>query len=345
PVANLTPVQLAGTIVKRASLHNYDIIQALDVREGDIVFVEKGGEIIPKIVGVDKEKRKPGLPELKYIEFCPECKTKLERKEGEANHYCPNEDSCPPQIKGRLNHFISRNAMNIDSLGEGKIEMLVDNGFVKNTADLYDLTYDKLIGLEKVIEATEDKKEKKVSFKEKTVNNILGGLNASLSNSFDKVLFALGIRHVGQTIAKKLARHYRTVENLRNVTYEKLIMVDEVGEKIAESVINYFGDAANIEIIRRLQEKGVNFEMEQLTVSLSGKLLGKTIVASGKLQNYSREEIKSVIEQNGGKAASSVSNKTDFLLAGENIGPNKLAKAKELNIPIISEQEFLEMVK
>ncbi len=344
PVANLQPVLLAGTTVKRASLHNADIIKALDVRIGDTVYVEKGGEIIPKIVGVDLEKRLLDSLEFTYIEKCPECETILVRKEGEAQHYCPNEESCPPQIKGKILHFISRNAMDIDSLGEGKVEMLIDNGLVNNIADLYDLTFDKLLGLEKVIEATEDKKEKKLSFKEKTVENILNGLESSKSVSFDKVLFALGIRYVGQTVAKKLAKHYKSIDALKNVTFEELVLVDEVGEKIAESVFNYFDDSKNLEIIERLKNKSIRFETEDTGEPVSDKLAGKTIVASGKLDNYSREEIKETIEQHGGKAASSVSKKTDYLLAGANIGPNKLTKAQDLGIPIISEEEFLAMI-
>ncbi len=345
PVANLEPVQLAGTTVKRASLHNADIIEALDVRERDIVYVEKGGEIIPKIVGVDLTKRDKGIVKTEYIKHCPECGTPLKRKEGEANHYCPNDAGCPPQIKGRIEHFISRNAMDIDSLGEGKIEMLYVNGLVKNPSDLYFLEYDQLIGLEKLIEATEDKKEKKLSFKEKTVTNILNGIEASKKIPFDRVLFALGIRYVGQTVAKKLAAHYRNINALKQVTFEELILVDEIGEKIAESAMNYFNDPRNLEIIERLKEKGVQFELKEEVKIKSDKLKGKIIVASGKLENFSREEIKQVILEHGGKPVSSVSKKTDYLLAGENIGPNKLAKAKELGIKIIDEGAFLEMIK
>ncbi len=261
PVANLEPVLLAGTTVKRASLHNADIIEKLDVREGDMVYVEKGGEIIPKIVGIEFSERHEQSKKLAYITFCPECHTKLERKEGEASHYCPNEESCPPQIKGRILHFISRNAMDIDSLGEGKLEMLIDNGLVNDMADLYYLNYDQLIGLEKTIEATEDKKEKKLSFREKTVENILNGIEASKNISFDRVLFALGIRFVGRTVAKKLAYHYKNIDDLKKVGFEELVLVDEIGEKIAESVINYFAQPKNIEIIKRLREKGVQFEL------------------------------------------------------------------------------------
>lgn len=345
PVANLEPVSLAGTTVRRASLHNEDIIEKLDVREGDMVYVEKGGEIIPKIVGIEFSERHDQSKKLEYITHCPECQTKLERKEGEASHYCPNEETCPPQIKGRILHFISRNAMDIDSLGEGKLEMLIDNGLVKDMADLYYLQYDQLIGLEKIIDATDDKKEKKLSFREKTVENILNGIEASKKITFDKVLFALGIRFVGRTVAKKLAYHYKNINDLKKVGFEELILVDEIGEKIAESVINYFEESKNITIIDRLREKGVQFELTGIPEKESNKLEGKIIVASGKLENFSRDEIKNVIEAHGGKPASSVSKKTDFLLAGENIGPNKLAKANELGIQIIDEAEFLAMIK
>lgn len=344
PVANLQPVLLAGTTVKRASLHNEDIIRKLDVRVGDWVYVEKGGEIIPKIVGVNLTLRDGSLPPVVFISHCPECGTELVKQEGEALHYCPNELGCPPQIKGRIAHFISRQAMDIDSLGEGKLEMLIDHGLVNTAADLYDLTYDRLIGLEKVILGQEGKKDKKISFQEKTVNNILKGLEASKKIPFDRVLYALGIRFVGQTIARKLARHFQSVAELHKASYEELLSVDEIGEKIASSVVDYFSKDLNLEIIRRLDEKGLQFELEEKQEQAGGILSGKTIVASGRLAQFSREEIKLFIEKHGGKAASSVSGNTDFLLAGENIGPNKLAKAKELNIPIFNEDEFLEMV-
>ncbi len=344
PVANLEPVQLAGTTVKRASLHNADIIEALDVREGDMVYVEKGGEIIPKIVGVELGQRPTGSHKLKYIEICPECGTPLVREEGEASHYCPNEESCPPQIKGKIEHFISRKAMNIDSLGEGKVEMLFDKGLIRNVADLYDLNYENLIGLEKTIEAYGDKKEKRLSFKEKTVSNILKGLEESKKTPFDKVLFALGIRYVGQTVAKKLARHYRNMDALMKATFEELVLVDEIGGKIAESIIRFFAEEKNIKIINSLKEKGLQFEMTEPASPKSSKLEGLSIVASGKLQNFTRDEIKKTIEENGGKAVTSISKKTSYLLAGENIGPNKLAKARELDIPIISEEEFMGMI-
>jgi DNA ligase (NAD+) len=345
PVANLEPVQLAGTVVKRATLHNADIIESLGVREGDIVYVEKGGEIIPKIVGVDESKRETDSVRLKFIERCPECNTPLTRAEGESAWYCPHEEGCPPQIKGRIQHFISRNAMNIDSLGEGKVEMLFDNGLIKDASDLYYLTYDQLLGLEKVFEATGNKKEKKLSFKEKTVTNILNGIEASKEVPFERVLFAIGIRFVGQTVAKKLANHYRDIEKLKQVTFEELILVDEIGERIAGSVLEYFGKVKNLNIIERLKQKGVQFALVQGTEPLSDKLKGKTIVASGRLEHFSREEIEETIRQHGGKPVSSVSKKTDYLLAGENVGPNKLEKAKELNVSVITEEEFMKMIE
>ncbi len=344
PVANLEPVLLAGTTVKRASLHNADIIKALDVRIGDRVFVEKGGEIIPKITAVDLSQRPEGAEPVEFISHCPECGTELVRKEGEAQHYCPNEESCPPQIKGRILHFISRNAMDIDTIGEGRLEMMIEADLVHNAADLYDLTYDQLYGLEKVIEGSGDKKDKKISFQDKTVNNILNGIEASKQVPFDKVLYGLGIRYVGQTVARKLAHHYHSMDNLKKVSFEELILVDEVGEKIAESVVNYFQNDKNINLINRLKNSGVQMELKEKLQVKSDKLSGKTIVASGKLQNYSREEIKEEILKHGGKPASSVSKNTDFLLAGENIGPNKLTKARELGIPIISEEDFLKMI-
>jgi DNA ligase (NAD+) len=345
PVANLEPVQLAGTVVKRASLHNADVIEALDVREGDLVYVEKGGEIIPKIVGVDESKRTAGSERLRFIDRCPECNTPLIRTEGEAAWYCPNEEGCPPQIKGRIEHFISRNAMNIDSLGEGKVEMLFDNGLIKDASDLYYLTYDQLLGLEKVFEATGDKKEKKLSFKEKTVTNILNGIEASKAVPFDRVLYALGIRFVGQTVAKKLAHHYRDIEKLKQVTFEELILVDEIGERIAGSVLEFFGKTKNLNIIERLKIKGVQFAMAKSSEPVSDKLKGKTIVASGRLEHFSREEIEETIRQHGGKPVSSVSKKTDYLLAGENVGTNKLEKASELNVPVLTEAEFIKMLE
>ena len=345
PVANLEPVLLAGTTVKRASLHNADIISKLDVRVSDTVFVEKGGEIIPKIVDVDLEKRPPHLPRTEFIKNCPECNTPLVRQEGEAAHYCPNENECPPQIKGKLEHFISRKAMNIDSLGEGKIEMLFDNNLINNIADLYDLSYDKMIGLEKTYPATEEKKERKISFKDKTVSNILKGVENSKNTTFESVLFALGIRYVGETVAKKLARHFKNIDNLMIADFEELVNVDEIGERIAEAVINYFNDGKNKVIISRLRQKGLHFEIDNESEDIINKLDGKSFVVSGVFEKFSRTEIKKIIEKNSGKNVSSISSKTDYVLAGENMGPSKLKKANELGISIISEEEFLKMIE
>ena len=344
PVANLNPVFLAGTTVKRATLHNADIISKLDVRVGDTVFVEKGGEIIPKIVGVELEKRPEHLLPTKFIKNCPECNTPLIRQEGEAAHYCTNENGCPPQIKGKLEHFISRKAMNIDSLGEGKIEMLFDNNSVNNVADLYDLSYDKMIDLEKTYPATEEKKERKISFKDKTVNNILKGVENSKDTNFESVLFALGIRYVGETVAKKLARHFKNIDSLMIADFDELVDVDEVGERIAQAVIDYFYEGKNKYLISRLQQKGLCFEIDDESEDIINKLDGKSFVVSGVFEKFSRNEIKRLIEKNAGKNVSAISLKTDYVLAGENMGPAKLKKANELSIPIISEEEFLKMI-
>ena len=345
PVANLKPVPLAGTTVKRASLHNADIIAQLDVRIGDTVYVEKGGEIIPKIVSVNLDKRPAGAQPVKFIDRCPECNTPLIRKEGEAAHYCPNEDSCPPQIKGKLEHFISRKAMNIDSLGEGKIEMLYDHGLVKNVADLYDLTYKMILGLEKVIPAGEGKKEKRLSFREKTAENIIKGIEQSKNVPFPRVLYALGIRYVGETVAKKLTAHFKTIDRLMAAPFEELIQAEEIGDKIAESVILFFQKPAHCEIVERLREHGIRMEMEETQTTEPQLLQGKSFVVSGVFERHSRDEIKALIERFGGKNVSSISSKTDYVLAGANMGPAKKAKAEKLDIPIISEEEFEKMIK
>jgi DNA ligase (NAD+) len=365
PVANLTAVKLAGTIVKRASLHNADIIEKLDLYEFDMVFVEKGGEIIPKIVGVNLSKRcldasigsasgthildtepvegSKGANKIQYITTCPECQTLLIRNAGEANHYCPNEDSCPPQIKGKLEHFISRKAMNMDSLGEGKIEMLYDSGLVKNVADFFDLTSDKLFGLEKTIVA-DDGKTKIISFREKSVENILNALELAKTVPFERVLFALGIRFVGETVAKKLARHFKTIEKLSKATKDELLEVDEIGEKIADSVLLYFSKSEHLELIERLANKGLQLEIhEDLSIPKSTVLEGKTFVVSG-VFSKPRDEIKALVEQHGGKNTSSISAQTSYLLAGDKMGPEKLKKAEKLKIPILSESEFLGMI-
>ena len=345
PVANLKPVQLAGTTVKRASLHNEDIIRSLGLHENDFVYVEKGGEIIPKIVGIDITKRNTASKEIAYITHCPECNTRLIRPEGEANHYCPNHDACPPQIKGRLEHFISRKALNIDSLGEGKIELLYDKGLLHNVADLFDLNYDKLIGLEKIIPATADKKEKKISFQEKTVNNILKGVEKSKNIPFERVLFGLGIRHIGETAAKKLARHFQSIDNLMKAGFDEIVNVDEIGEKMAGAILEYFGELTNIFMVDRLKASGLQFEIrEDPDSERSNRLESKSFVVSGVFEDFSRDELKKLIEDNGGKNLSSISSKTDYILAGEKMGPSKLNKAKELGINIIGLVEFLEMI-
>ncbi len=344
PVANLKPVLLAGTTVKRASLHNADIIAQLDVRIGDTVYVEKGGEIIPKIVGVNVDKRPAGAKPVQFIDHCPECGTPLVRQQGEAAHYCPNEDACPPQIKGKLEHFISRKAMNIDSLGEGKIEILFDHGLVKNVADLYDLTYEQIFGLEKVIPAEEGKKEKRISFREKTAENIIKGIEQSKKVPFPRVLYALGIRYVGETVAKKLAGHFKNIDRLMEASFEELVSVEEIGEKIAASVIRYFQKPEHREIIERLKAHRVQMQLEETEKRAPALLQGKSFVVSGVFQRYSRNEIKELIERFGGKNTGSISSKTDFVLAGANMGPAKREKAEALGIPIISEEDFEEMI-
>jgi DNA ligase (NAD+) len=345
PVANLRPVQLAGTVVKRASLHNADIIASLNLCIGDMVFVEKGGEIIPKITGVDRDRRKPGAMPVAFITRCPECGTALARNEGEAAWYCPNENDCPPQIKGKLEHFISRKAMNIESLGEGKIEMLYDAGLVHNCADLYDLNFDRLIGLEKTFRSSTDKTEKRISFREKTVANILAGIEASRNVSFDRVLFSLGIRFAGETVARKLASHFVSVENLREATYESLTEVEEIGDKIAQSVMHWFSVGKNLELIERLKMAGLKFTLEKpLVTRLTSKLEGLTFVVSGVFVNFSRDDLKRAIEAHGGKNIGSISARTNYLLAGANMGPEKRKKAEKLGVAIISEEDFRTMI-
>ena len=344
PVANLSPVSLAGTVVKRATLNNRDFMTEMDIREGDSLFVEKGGEIIPKIVGVDYEKRFPEARPVTFITHCPVCGTELQQAEGEAGIFCPNADHCAPQIKGRLEHFIARKAMNIDSLGEGKIDMLFANGLVQNIADLYSLTYEQLFGLEKVIE-DENGKTKTLSFREKTVQNILSGLEASKQVPFERVLFALGIRFVGEVTAKKLARHFQTMDAVANASKEELMTVEDVGERVANSLIDYFNDIENLQILMRLREAGLQFELhEDHTRTASDKLAGKSIVVSG-VFSMPRDAIKELVEQNGGKNVSSISKNTSFVLAGEKMGPEKRKKAEALGIPIVTEEEFKTMIE
>lgn len=329
PVANLTPVHLGGTTVKRASLHNSDQMDKFDLHVNDAVFVEKGGEIIPKIVGVNIEKRDPNAPKFEFILHCPECGSELVRTEGEAQHFCPNDVACPPQMKGKIEHFIGRKAMDVDGLGAETVQLLFDKGLIKNSADLYDLTFDQLIDLDRMAE--------------KSANNLLLGLKASKEVPFERVLFALGIRYVGETVAKKLAKHFKSLENIRAATELELTLVDEIGERIAQSVRNYFDTSEHIELINRLQLAGLQFEAESKEAA-SNKLEGKSFVVSGVFTSFSRDELKVLIEDNGGKNVSSISKKTDFVIAGDNMGPSKLQKATELNIPILSEDDFVKLL-
>ena len=331
PVANLEPVELAGTIVKRASLHNADQIAKLDIREGDTVFVEKGGEIIPKIVGVDLNKRSLDSEPTQYISECPECSTPLVRKEGEAQHYCPNTMGCPPQIIGRIQHYISRKAMDIEGLGGETVALLVNNGLITDYADLYELTNEQVIPLERMAE--------------KSAENLINGIEASKEIPFERVLFALGIRYVGETVAKKLAKHYKSIDRLKDATFEELVTVDEIGEKIAESVIGFFDSEVNLETIRRLQSYGVQLEISAEELAQQTDALGgNTFVVSGVFHQVTREELKKLIENNGGKVSSSISGKTSYVVAGDKMGPSKRTKAESLGVPIISEEEFLQMI-
>ncbi len=344
PVANLQPVLLAGTTVKRASLHNADIIAKLDVRIGDTVYVEKGGEIIPKITSADLDKRPADAIEVAFAKHCPECRTELVRHDGESAFYCPNENCCPPQIKGKLEHFIGRKAMDIDSLGEGKIELLFDKGLVHDVADLYDLKYDELLGLEKTYPSEEGKRQKKISFKEKTVKNILNGIEKSGEIPFQRVLFALGIRYVGATVAKKLAVHFGNFDKLMKADTGALIDVDEIGERIAGSVIHWFSTESNQKIINRLKAHNLQFETEMKQETGNQKLDGASFIVSGVFQHFSRDGLKLRIKEYGGKNVGSISGKTDYLLAGENMGPSKKIKAEKLGVKIISEDQFLKMI-
>lgn len=329
PVANLEPVLLAGTTVKRASLHNADQIEKLDIRVGDTVFVEKGGEIIPKIIAVDFTKRSLDSVPTTYIQHCPECSTELIRKEGEAQHFCPNDTGCPTQITGRIQHFISRKAMDVEGLGGETVELLFKEGLIANYADLYTLTVEQLMPLERMAE--------------KSAENLVNGVAASKSIPFERVLFGLGIRYVGETVAKKLAKAYKNIDALKVATEEELITVDEIGERIAESVVQFFGEPMNVETVERLKSFGLQFSLsEEQLENQSEKLKGQTFVVSGVFESLGRTKLKKLIEDNGGKVASSISSKTSFLVAGANMGPSKKTKAENLGVPIISEQEFLE---
>ncbi|AUC23703.1 DNA ligase (NAD(+)) LigA [Polaribacter sejongensis] len=331
PVANLEPVQLAGTTVKRASLHNADQISKLDIRVGDTVFVEKGGEIIPKIIAVDFSKRPQDSEHTIYATNCPVCNTELIRTEGDAKHYCPNEFGCAPQITGRIQHFISRKAMDIDGLGGETVDLLRKEGLVKSYADLYDLTVDQVIPLERMAE--------------KSAQNMIDGIIKSKEIPFEKVLFALGIRFVGETVAKKLAKHFKSIDNLMSADLETLISVDEIGERIAQSIIEFSTNQENIDLINRLKTSGVQLEVSAESLeNQTDKLAGQIFVVSGVFYQMSRNELKKAIEDNGGKVSSSISKKTNFIVAGDNMGPSKLTKAESLGIAIISEQDFIDKI-
>lgn len=330
PVANLHPVQLGGTTVKRASLHNADQIEKLDLHLGDFVYVEKGGEIIPKIVGVNTEKRNESAVKVKFLDNCPECNTALIRREGEAQHYCPNEKSCPPQVKGRIEHFISRKAMNIDGLGAETVDMLVNKGLIRTIADLYQLTFEQILNLDRMAE--------------KSAENLINGIAASKSVPFERVLFGLGIRYVGETVAKKLARHFKNIDAIQGAKFDELLEAEEIGEKIAISIQQFFLDDENVQLINSLKGHHLQFEVQQKE-TLSSILEGKTVVVSGTFEAFSRDELKELIEQNGGKNGSSVSSKTDYLIAGANMGPAKLKKASDLGITLLSEDEFIKLIQ
>jgi len=332
PVANLEPVELAGTTVKRASLHNADQIEKLDLRIGDTVFVEKGGEIIPKVIAADLEKRTSDAVPTRYITHCPECQTELIRLEGEAKHYCPNYLGCQPQVIGRIEHYISRKAMDIDGLGGETVALLVKEGLIKDYSDLYDLTIEEVLPLERMAQ--------------KSADNLINGIAQSKHVPFERVLFALGIRYVGETVAKKLAKHYKTIDALKSASLENLMAIDEIGERIAESVTQFFASEHNLHNIEKLRSHGVQFQLsEDILANQTNKLNGDIFVVSGVFESISRTELKKLIEDNGGKVGSSISSKTNFLIAGDKMGPSKRQKAENLNIPIISEQAFLERLK
>ena len=331
PVANLQPVELAGTIVKRASLHNADQIEKLDVRVGDWVYVEKGGEIIPKIMGVDLSRRSPESTPTVYMSSCPECDTPLVRKDGEAQHYCPNDLGCSPQIIGRIQHYISRKALDIEGLGGETVALLVNEGLIRDYADLYELTTDQIIHLDRMAE--------------KSADNLVNGVQASKDVPFERVLFGLGIRYVGETVAKKLAKHYKSIEALSKATLEDLETVDEIGIRIAESVVDFFSTEANVQMVARLILYGLQLQLSEEALSnQTTQLEGLRFVVSGVFETVSRDELKALIDSNGGKVVSSISAKTSYVVAGANMGPSKRTKAETLKVPIISEQEFLAMI-
>ena len=330
PVANLEPVNLAGTIVKRASLHNADFIETMDIRIGDYVYVEKGGDIIPKITNVDISKRSLDSEKFKFPEYCPECGSKLYRIEGEANHYCLNYNGCKPQIIGRIQHYISRKALDIEGLGQETVALLVNANLIKNYSDLYELKFDQIVGLERMAE--------------KSANNLITGILDSKNIPFERVLYGLGIRYVGETVAKKLAKHFENIDNILNSDFEELISVDEIGEKIANSIIEFSQNSENVEIINSLKSHNIQFEIDDSDKNISSILLGKSFVISGVFENFSRDELKKLIESNGGKISSSISSKTTYLVAGSNMGPSKKEKAEKLNIKIISDTELSNLI-
>lgn len=331
PVANLEPVELDGTTVKRASLHNADQIEKLDVREGDTVYVEKGGDIIPKITGVDLTRRDPESKPVRYIATCPECGTELIRHPGEAQHYCPNSAGCPPQIAGRIQHFISRKAMDIQGLGSETVALLVRNNLIANYADLYLLKTEQLLPLERMAQ--------------KSAENLINGVRESKKIPFERVLFALGIRFVGETVAKKLAQHYRTIDALMDASREDLITVDEIGDRIADSVVSFFENEENKDLVNRLKNYGLQLEISKEELAgRTDKLEGKTFVITGVFETVSRNELRKLIEDNGGKVTGSISSNTDFLVGGDRMGPSKKNRAEDLGVPILSEKDFLKMI-
>lgn len=330
PVANLQPVLVAGTTVKRASLHNADQIEKLDLYLGDTVFLEKGGEIIPKVTGVERSKRKSDSKPIEFPNYCPECQTPLVRKEGEAQHYCPNEESCPPQITGRIQHFCSRKAMDVEGIGEETVVLLVQEGLIKDVADLYTLAADQLAGIPRLGDLS--------------IQNLLEGIEKSKTQPFQKVLFGLGIRYVGETVAKKLVKAFETIERLQEATMEELEAIDDVGQRIAESVFSYLRVEDNKHLIHRLKLAGLHFESTSNNNEQDGALAGKKIVVSGVFERFSRNEIKDLIEQHGGENSSSISSKTDYIIAGDQMGPSKKSKAEQLGIPLLSENEFIELL-
>ncbi len=345
PVAELEPVLLAGTTVKRASLHNANEINRLGLMVGDFVYVEKGGEIIPKVTGVDLDNRPADLMEFIYISVCPECGTELIRKQGEAVHYCPNEDGCPPQILGRIEHFIQRKAMNIEGLGPETIRGLLEHGKIKNIADLYELKFDDLNGLEFKVDSEKNEGYSIRSLRDKSAKNIINSIENSKSQPFHQLLFGLGIRYVGATVSEKLAEHFQNIHKLVNAPYEELIEVPEIGERIAESLRLYFDFPLNFELIQRLIRYGLVVKVDEIEENKSDNVLdGKTFVISGVFENVSRDDLKKLIKNHGGKVVSSISSKLDYLVAGEKMGPSKMEKAKKLNIHTISENDFLNMI-